>query len=103
MACFSLCYCVIPQNREALRRAWDWLCPGGNLVVMDGKPVAGWPGKILTPMARWSSRVTVLGNPYTQPWKDLQELAGRVEMEEIWAGTYFVCRATKAPQRADRA
>ena len=100
---FSLCYCVIPQNREALRQAWDWLCPGGNLVVMDGKPVAGWPGKILTPMARWSSRATVLGNPYTQPWKDLQELAGRVEMEEIWAGTYFVCRATKAPQRADRA
>jgi len=23
---------------------------------MDGKPVAGWPGKILTPMARWLSR-----------------------------------------------
>jgi len=45
----------------------------------------------------------VLGNPYTQPWKDLQELAGQVEMEEIWAGTYFVCRVTKAPQRADRA
>ncbi len=99
---FSLCYCVIPQNREALRRAWGWLCAGGALVVMDGKPAAGWLGKVLTPMARWLSRASVLGNPYSQPWEDLRELAGQVEMEEIWAGTYFVCRAMKAPERAER-
>ena len=101
-ALFSLCYCVIPQNRKALRRAWDWLREGGSLVVMDGKPAPGWPGKILTPMARWLSLATVLGNPYTQPWEDLRELAGQVEMEEIWAGTYFVCRAMKASERAER-
>ena len=35
--------------------------------------------------------------------RSIPQLAGQVEMEEIWAGTYFVCRATKAPQRADRA
>ncbi len=100
---FSLCYCVLPQNREALRRAWDCLRAGGNLVIMDAKPASGWPGKILTPMAGWLSRATVLGNPDAQPWEDLRELAGQVEMEEIWAGTYFVCRAMKAQGRAERA
>jgi hypothetical protein len=95
---------VIPQHRQALRHAWNCLCAGDNLVVMDAKPAPGWRGKIVTPLAGWLSRATVLGNPYTRhPWEDLRKVAGQVEMEEMWAGTYFICRAMKAPGETEKA
>lgn len=34
---FSLSYAVIPHHKEALRHAWNQLCPGGYLVIMDAK------------------------------------------------------------------
>jgi len=99
-ALFSLCYCVLSRRRQALWHAWDCLRPGGILVLMEAKSASGWRGRLLTPLADWLSRATVLGNPYLEPWKDVAELAGKFEMEEIWGGTYFICWARKPKNEA---
>jgi demethylmenaquinone methyltransferase/2-methoxy-6-polyprenyl-1,4-benzoquinol methylase len=98
-ALFSLSYAVIPESREVLARVWASLKPGGQLVIMDGKLPEGLLGKVLGPIASAMSRATVLGNPYKRAWVDLEELAGAVEMDEIWPGTYFVCSAEKPAPR----
>jgi len=98
-ALFSLSYAVIPQSREVLERVWAALKPGGTLVIMDGKLPEGFLGKVLAPLASALSRATVLGNPYKRAWVDLEEVAGTVEMDEIWPGTYFVCAAEKTAPR----
>jgi demethylmenaquinone methyltransferase/2-methoxy-6-polyprenyl-1,4-benzoquinol methylase len=92
---FSLSYCVLPRRLDVLRRAWDSLRPGGKIVLMDAKPVTGWLRQILTPLAAWLSRKTVIGNPYLEPWNELREIAGQVHMEEVWGGAYFICWAAK--------
>ncbi len=104
-ALFSLSYAVIPERRRALRAAWERLVPGGRLVVMDARPPPGLRGRIVRPVMSWVSRTTVLGDPDVRPWDDLAELAGaggpggRVETEEILAGTYFISCAEKGSER----
>lgn len=93
---FSLSYAVIPHHREVLRHAWNQLRAGGYLVIMDAKLPANALGKLLHPVVRLTSRLTVLGNPDVRSWDELKELAGDVEMEEISFGTYYICRARKA-------
>jgi SAM-dependent methyltransferase len=92
---FSLSYAVIPNHREALRRAWKQLRPGGYLVIMDAKLPSGVIGKLLNPFVLWASRLTVLGNPYVRPWDELRELSGDVDYEELQVGTYYICRGRK--------
>jgi SAM-dependent methyltransferase len=92
---FSLSYAVIPRHREALRRAWEQLRPGGHLVIMDAKLPDGWAGKLLRPFVVWASRLTVLGNPDLRPWDDLRELTDRVDYEEAQFGTYYICRGRR--------
>ena len=92
---FSLSYAVIPRHREALKRAWEQLRPGGYVVIMDAKLPSGRVGKLLQPFVVWASRATVLGNPNIRPWEELKELAGDVNCEDIQFGTYYVCRARK--------
>jgi SAM-dependent methyltransferase len=93
---FSLSYAVIPNHLEALRRAWEQLRPGGYLVIMDAKLPSGVIGKLLHPFVVWTSRLTVLGNPYVRPWDELRELSGDVEYEELQLGTYYICRGRKS-------
>ncbi len=92
---FSLSYAVIPEHREALRRAWKHLRTGGYLVIMDAKLPSGRAGKLLHPFVVWTSRLTVLGNPYVRPWDELRELTAEVDYEELQAGTYYICRGRK--------
>ena len=92
---FSLSYAVIPRHREALRRAWEQLRPGGYLVIMDAKLPAGWRGKLIRPFVVWASRLTVLGNPDVRPWDELRELTGEVDYEEVQFGTYYICRGRR--------
>lgn len=92
---FSLSYAVIPRHREALRRAWEHLRPGGHVVIMDAKLPSGFPGKLLHPFVVWASRATVLGNPDIRPWDELRELTDDVGCEEAQFGTYYICWGRK--------
>lgn len=92
---FSLSYAVIPRHREALRRAWEHLRPGGYVVIMDAKLPSGFLGRLLHPFVVWASRATVLGNPDIRPWDELAELTDDVSCEEVQFGTYYVCRGRK--------
>lgn len=92
---FSLSYAVIPKHREALRRAWEQLRPGGYAVIMDAKLPSGFFGKLLYPFVVWTSKLTVLGNPDVQPWDELRELTDDVNCEEVQFGTYYICRGKK--------
>lgn len=92
---FSLSYAVIPEHREALRRAWEHLRPGGHVVIMDARLPSGFAWRLLHPFVVWASRLTVLGNPDVRPWDELKELTGEVDYEEVQFGTYYICRARK--------
>ena len=92
---FSLSYAVIPRHREALRRAWEHLCPGGRVVIMDAKLPSGFLGRLLHPFVKWVSRVTVLGNPDIRPWDELKEITDDVTYEEMQFETYYVCCGRK--------
>ncbi len=97
---FSLSYSVIPDHREALRRAWAQLAPGKHLVVVDAKLPPGRTGVLLRPLILLVSRATVLGDPDRRPWEDLRELTDRIELWGVRRGIYFVCRGTKPPLRS---
>src|SRR5262245_30380058 len=62
---FSLSYAVIPpgHDQDALRYAWQWLGPGGRLVILDAKIPVSPLGRVLRPLATVASRATVLGSP----------------------------------------
>ena len=92
---FSLSYAVIPRHREALKRAWEHLRPGGYVVIMDAKLPSGFLGKLLHPFVVWASRATVLGNPRIRPWDELRELTDDVDCEEVQFETYYICRGRK--------
>ena len=92
---FSLSYAVIPQHREALRRAWEHVRTGGYVVIMDAKLPSGFLGKLLHPLVVWASRATVLGNPDVRPWDELRELTDDVCCEEVQFETYYICRGRK--------
>jgi len=92
---FSLSYAVIQQHREALKRAWEHLRPGGYVVIMDAKLPSGFLGKLLHPFVVLASRATVLGNPDIRPWDELRELTEDVSREEVQFETYYICRGRK--------
>ena len=94
-AIFSLSYCVMRHRNRALRHAWQQLKPGGRLVMLDAKTFSGWLGRLLYPLALWTLKATVLGSPDIDELKDLKELTGQVEVEELQFGTYFIACAEK--------
>jgi ubiquinone/menaquinone biosynthesis C-methylase UbiE len=91
---FSLCYSVIPERQEALRRAWAGLRPGGRLTIMDGTS-SGPLGRLVERPSRWISRLTVLGEPTIRPWQELSAYSSDVETHFFMGGTYVVCSAGK--------
>jgi ubiquinone/menaquinone biosynthesis C-methylase UbiE len=92
---FSLSFNTMPHHTEVLRQAWRQLRPGGRLVIMDAKLPNGLFGRLILPFSLWLMKRTLLGNPYIQPWDNLQEIAGTFEMEEFLFGSYYICRAVK--------
>jgi hypothetical protein len=92
---FSLSYATMIQRREILRHAWDQLKPGGRLVIMDARIPKGTIGDLYRPLAMWTLDRTVLGNPDVDILEDLRQLAGRIDVQELFLGTYFIGRATK--------
>ena len=94
-ALFSLCYEVIPNDREVLRHVWEWLLPGGRVVIVGARSHPGILGKVFGPIGALASRATVLGNPYKRPWEDLEGLTPDVETEFFLGGSYYICRGRK--------
>jgi ubiquinone/menaquinone biosynthesis C-methylase UbiE len=89
---FSLSYNTMPHHRVVLDQVWKQLRLGGTLVIMDAKPPPGRGGELVLPFSVWLMKHTVLGNPYIQPWKDLENVADEFEMEEYLFGSYYICR-----------
>ena len=98
-ALFSLSYATMMQRREILRHAWDQLKPGGRLVIMDARIPPGSIGEWYRPLALWTLDRTVLGNPDVDILADLRELAGTIDVQELFRGTYFIGRAIKPTTR----
>ena len=92
---FSLSYNTMPHHREVLNHAWNQLRAEKYLVIMDAKLPPGIRGKLLLPYCVWIMRLTVLGNPYVCPWKELHELTDDFEMEDLLLGSYYICRGRK--------
>lgn len=96
---FSLSYATMPHHYEVLRHCWEQLRKGRYVVIMDAQFPSGRLGRFTRPfhpLLVWLLKRTVLGNPYIVPCKELAELAGGVEREELALGTYFICRAKKS-------
>ncbi len=98
---FSLSYATMPHHREVLRRAWARLAEGGRLVIMDAKLPSNAMGRVLRPWVMLTSRLTVLGNPDLEPWRDLRALTDDFQMQEESFGTYYICRGRKGTDATD--
>ena len=94
-AIFSLSYAVMRDRKQALRNAWRQLKPGGRMVMLDAKVLSGFLGRTTHGLLSLILRLTVLGNPDVEALKDVRELTGRVEVEELQFGSYFIARVTK--------
>ena len=99
---FSLSYNTIPHHHAVLCHVWSQLRPGGSLVIMDAKPPPGRWGEFILPFCVWLMKRTVLGNPYIQPWKHLETMTERFEMEEFLFGSYYICRGIRRELRSLR-
>jgi SAM-dependent methyltransferase len=94
-AIFSLSYAVMRDRKQALRNAWRQLKPDGRMVMLDAKVLSGFLGRTTRGLFSLILRLTVLGNPDVEALKDIRELTGQVEVEELQFGTYFIARAIK--------
>ena len=92
---FSLSYATMRHRKEVLRHAWEQLKPGGRLVMLDSKVLSGFLGRLTYPLLSWILKRTVLGNPDVDELKDVRELTGEVEVDNLQFGTYFIARVTK--------
>jgi ubiquinone/menaquinone biosynthesis C-methylase UbiE len=99
---FSLSYNTMPEPFAVLQRVWRQLCPGGHVVIMDAKPPPGRAGDIVLPLSVWLMKITVLGNPFIQPWRDLADVSDEFEMQEYLLGSYYICRGWKRPAEPKR-
>ncbi len=94
-AIFSLSYAVMRDRKQALRNAWRQLKPGGRMVMLDAKVLSGFLGRTTHGLLSLILKLTVLGNPDVEALKDVRELTGQVEVEELQFGTYFIARVMK--------
>jgi ubiquinone/menaquinone biosynthesis C-methylase UbiE len=91
----SLSYNTMPHHRSVLRKAWDQLCPGGRLVIMDAKLPPGRGGELVLPFSLWLMKNTMLGNPFIQPWKEVSALTEHFDMSECLFASYYICCGIK--------
>ena len=92
---FSLSYCTMLHRQRILRHVWSQLKPGGRLVILEGKTMRGFVGRLLRPLIILEMKATVLGDPDHATWEDVQALTDDVEVEEELFGGYFICRGRK--------
>jgi ubiquinone/menaquinone biosynthesis C-methylase UbiE len=102
--CFS--YSTMRDRLAILERAWNCAGEGGRVVVTDARLRPGWPRRLFSRLAAWTSGLTLLGRPDTDPAGDLRALAGRVEETRISLGPlgfdYVVCAAERRAAGAGR-
>jgi SAM-dependent methyltransferase len=93
---FSLSYSALPDREPVLLKAWEAVRPGGCLVIMDAGLPASRLGRLLAPIGEAIARAFP-GDPYSQPWEDLEAISDTVETERFQLGIYFVCKVIKPP------
>jgi len=88
----------IMNSAAALGHAVTALRPGGRFVAAGGKRATGPRGLLLNPVtvAYARSAVTSLRN-FDRPWLHLEQMLGRLELEEQLWGTAYIARGTKRP------
>ena len=99
---FSFSYSAIPERDRVLAQTWSVLEAGGRLVITDLSMAQGRGLRFLLPLAYWYSSRGLLGKPDTEPWRELEQLAGTVETQRIslfGLGHFFICAATKVNGR----
>jgi ubiquinone/menaquinone biosynthesis C-methylase UbiE len=94
-AIFSLSYATMRHRKQVLRHAWEQIKPGGRLVMLDSRFLSGLLWRLTYPLFSWILKLTVLGNPDVDELRDVRELSGQVEVEELQFGTYFIARVMK--------
>ena len=92
---FSLSYGTMQQRQRILNHVWSQLRAGGNVVIVDGKTMPGWVGRLLHPLIILEMKASVLGDPDHEAWADLKALTDDLDVEEQLFGAYFTCRARK--------
>jgi len=96
---FSFSYSAIPERDRVLTQMWNALQSGGRLVVTGLSLAQGRGLRFVRPFAYWYSRRSLLGKPDTEPWRQLERLAGAVETQRIslfGLGHFFICAVPKA-------
>jgi len=94
-ALFSLSYNTMPDHYSVLTHVLAQLRPGAQLVIMDAKLPTGPFGPWVLRFAVWCNRLTVLGNPHIQPWRQLAPLVDNFAMQERLFGAYYICWGRK--------
>lgn len=88
---FGLSYNTIPQAKLLMRRAWEWLKPGGCIGVMDLR-VPGWLESASDTFAPYARKLGA--NPNIKPWLDMEQLAP-VDLRTYLLGSGYSCVITK--------
>ena len=92
---FSLSYCTMLHRERILGHIWSQLKPGGRLVILEGKTLRGFLGRLLRPLLILEMKATVLGDPDHASWEDVRALTDEVDVEEELFGGYFICCGCK--------
>jgi S-adenosylmethionine-diacylgycerolhomoserine-N-methlytransferase len=90
---FAYSLSMIPDWEAAVRRAWDHLRPGGQLVILDFGEFRGWGP--LGPLARGWLRLNHVATLRAYPQR-LPEILGPIQVEN-WLGGYAFLAAVQKP------
>jgi len=82
-AIFSLSYCVMRDRKQALRHAWQQLEPGGRLVIAGCENAVRPVGRFALPAGSLDPEANGARQSGHRRVKDLNELTGLVEVEEL--------------------
>lgn len=100
-----LCYYThdIMHSERALARALYALRPGGRFVAGGAKRASGLRGLLINPVTLAYSLpfVTNLSGT-TRPWTHLEELVGRLDVEERLWGSAYIAHGVKKAAQEDR-
>ncbi len=92
---FSLSYAVMQNRKWILNHAWSQLRNCGCVVIVNGKTMPGFAGRLLHPLVILEMKATVLGDPDHNTCADVTTLTNDVTVEEELFGAYFICQAEK--------
>ncbi|MCH9728544.1 MAG: class I SAM-dependent methyltransferase [Actinomycetia bacterium] len=85
---------AIPDHRQALKRCFELLRPGGVLSVCDAQLFEG-PLAVLNPLVRAIYTRWATWDPSKDLPSDMEDVFGNAEVAELNLGTFFIATAVK--------